>query len=179
MKKDQPHPSGAFTLIELLTVIGIIALLAAMLFPSINRSRQAAKTTSCLNNLRQISIALQAYLTEHDGRMPELQNRNSTTNNTASIDTTLLPRENSSRVFQCPADKTDLFQRTGTSYFWNFTVNGQDIDNLFSIVGGTNPQHIPLLSDKEGFHPETKDKVNTLYADGRVAKELQFSTSVP
>jgi prepilin-type processing-associated H-X9-DG protein len=46
-------------------------------------------------------------------------------------------------------------------------------------VGGSVITHIPLISDKQGFHPDLKDRVNILYADGHVAKEIQFSTSLP
>jgi len=57
-----PNPSSAgFTLVELLVVIGIIAVLVAMLLPAINRSREAAQRAVCLSNLRQVSLSLRQY----------------------------------------------------------------------------------------------------------------------
>ncbi|MGC4030129.1 MAG: prepilin-type N-terminal cleavage/methylation domain-containing protein [Tepidisphaeraceae bacterium] len=60
---------SAFTLIELLVVVGIIALLISILLPALNRARQMAQTAQCLSNLRQISVALNAYQTSFKGYM--------------------------------------------------------------------------------------------------------------
>ena len=60
----------AFTLIELLVVISIIAILAAMLLPAISLVRQAALTSGCLSNQRQLLLGIVAYANEHDGYLP-------------------------------------------------------------------------------------------------------------
>lgn len=60
----------AFTLIELLTVIAIIGVLMAILFPVIGRVRESSSTTRCASNLRQVGIAIQSYVTENRGTLP-------------------------------------------------------------------------------------------------------------
>ncbi len=62
--------SGAFTLVELLVVIAVIAILAGMLLPVLGRAKKEALTTSCRNNLHQLGIALQGYATDHDDVLP-------------------------------------------------------------------------------------------------------------
>ena len=56
----------AFTLIELLVVIAIIAILAAILFPVFAQAREKARQTSCISNLKQLSLGWQMYIQDYD-----------------------------------------------------------------------------------------------------------------
>jgi prepilin-type N-terminal cleavage/methylation domain-containing protein len=62
--------SSGFTLIELLSCMAIIAVLVALLMPTLNRIREQANLTKCMSNLRQIGIATGAYAADYDGRAP-------------------------------------------------------------------------------------------------------------
>jgi prepilin-type processing-associated H-X9-DG protein/prepilin-type N-terminal cleavage/methylation domain-containing protein len=66
----RPAKHPAFTLVELLVVIGIIAVLIAILLPALNKARSSAKSLQCLSNLRQLGQATAMYTAQHKGWMP-------------------------------------------------------------------------------------------------------------
>lgn len=66
----RPAAAPAFTLIELLVVVAIIATLIAILLPALASARQAAWTTQCLSNQRQIGLAMMMYADDHRGWVP-------------------------------------------------------------------------------------------------------------
>jgi prepilin-type N-terminal cleavage/methylation domain-containing protein/prepilin-type processing-associated H-X9-DG protein len=63
-------PRPAFTLVELLVVIGIIAILVGLLLPALSKAQEAARAAECLSNLKQITNATFMFTNEHNGLMP-------------------------------------------------------------------------------------------------------------
>jgi prepilin-type N-terminal cleavage/methylation domain-containing protein len=61
---------GGFTLVELLVVIGIIAVLVGILLPTLGKAREAAKRTQCLSNLKQLYTLLNMYANQYKGQVP-------------------------------------------------------------------------------------------------------------
>jgi prepilin-type N-terminal cleavage/methylation domain-containing protein/prepilin-type processing-associated H-X9-DG protein len=69
---DRIHHAGkGFTLVELLVVIGILAVLIAMLMPTLKAARQHALITQCASNLRQLGMVSQMYAVDNKGRLPQ------------------------------------------------------------------------------------------------------------
>jgi len=177
-------PSVAFTLVELLVVLSIISILAALLLPALSRAKESGRSAACLGNLHQIGIALQLYVDESHNRMPTLYDLS--TNNpppppTQSIDCVLAAQLGSPKILRCPSDNQQIFELTRSSYGWNPLVNGQDADHL-RVFGQSLPGvKVALAFDKQNFHAAlgASHSQNFLYADGHLKNRLELPGAKP
>lgn len=169
--RHRPFACG-FTMVELLVVVGILAVLGGVVFavgrPMVAKARQA----SCLNQLRSLGVGMQAYLQDNNQVMPEMEaGRSSKQQDVPVLDTVLAPYVGNPEAFRCPQDR-EIFEKSGCSYLWNSTQSGLHVSKLsfFGIEG--RPEKIPLISDKEAWHP---DGTNFLYADLSSSSKIRFS----
>ncbi len=165
---------AAFSLVELLVTVAILAILAAFIGMAYGRVSAKAKATRCISHLRQLGLSLRFYLNDHDQTLPTLvAARASRSEDVAAIDNTLDAYGAPPEVMACPADDRELAAQTGTSYFWNPALNGQKTTNLtFLTIAAAS--RIPILSDKEGFHLYRENRVNILFGDGHASPDLRF-----
>jgi len=161
--------SGGFTLVELLVVIGIIAVLVSILLPSLNRAREAANQTKCLSNLRQLGLAFQMYLNENKGAFPYAGRFDIPRNEDwlwwqetpfgarvqadvrqSAIAKYLAPNGNVSKdFFLCPSD--DVQQRpaavSGGNYLYSYTMNYFLEDSPYDPVNGYKAPRLPAIKN--------------------------------
>ena len=165
-----------FTLIELLVVISIIGILMGLLMPSLTRAKGKAKDTKCINNLRQIGIALVIYTDDNGGKLPFAERQPSEPIDPKNVQPRIvdvLSRNvgGAAAVFQCPKDRAGWYEREGSSYEWNYQTNGKPIE-LPGVIGEIQrtAEKARLIYDYDNFHPGGPSGTkNVLHGDGHIA----------
>jgi prepilin-type N-terminal cleavage/methylation domain-containing protein len=134
---------GGFTLIELLVVISIIALLLAILMPALSRVRETAKRSVCSSQVNQVGLAMTAYTSDYDGRMPTYNSNNANANPYLLIHSYALYRSES--AFVDPAGKP-LPMKLAVLYERKYIANPKvfycpsNIEPLYKFESYNNPR---------------------------------------
>jgi prepilin-type N-terminal cleavage/methylation domain-containing protein/prepilin-type processing-associated H-X9-DG protein len=146
--KTQRNFLRAFTLIELLVVIAIIAILAAMLLPALARAKESGKRIACLNNLRQLSLASQMYVSDSQGFYPPRSDTDRWPDKFydtygKNLKLLLCPTETTVPISGGTAISNNVADAAPRSYFingWNDYFNDTlDADDFASYMGGVYP----------------------------------------
>ena len=136
-RPNRASPLG-FTLVELLIVVAIVSLLAAILFPVFGRAREKARQSNCTSNLKQIGLALKQYAQDYDGSYPTTKSSHSNdpltpedeslgalrgsgfraANDPLSLPVVLVSYLKNTQIFVCPSGRKVL-QELGNTYQYN------------------------------------------------------------
>ena len=131
MQTDEMWRKRGFTMIELLTVIAIIAFLAALLLPTLKSAREKTKRAVCASNLKHIGLAIYAYASDNDKHTPTI-NANAQSQNWYEI--LLTGNYCAMRIFKCP---TDTLRRStvGIPRSYAMGVGSNGTEGTFWIAG--------------------------------------------
>ena len=191
-----------FTLIELLVVISIIGILCAIAFPMIFTAKESARRAVCLNNLRQIGVAITMYAADHGGRTPPLprgEGRGSYGEFICVFDATqevkdmfqidytvadvLMPYAGSREIFRCPSYAPSDDYPDCVRWGYVYLAEGSDINRGHpEDVNYGYPSHAWLACDVRGTAWGTNHTfrnwaelfyINVLYLDGHVRGQLK------
>ena len=164
----------AFTLVEMLVVIAVIALIAALLLPALSKARQSGRRTACASNLRQLSVALSIYTGENEGDFPTIHQTN-------RWPSQLYRGYENFDVLLCPADQSPPARYGGVtpdeaprSYVMNLfrdhfasTLSAADLQrfNSGTYDGTINEGSIGPLADTVVVFGEKKTRSVDFYVD--------------
>ncbi|HEY0076510.1 MAG TPA: prepilin-type N-terminal cleavage/methylation domain-containing protein [Abditibacteriaceae bacterium] len=164
ISQTQATPKSGFTLIELLVVIAIIALLAAILFPVFARARENARKTSCMNNVKQISLGWTQYAQDYDEQIVALANDvppgpNPVVSATYSWWPVLLfPYTKSKQIHMCPSATPTSSVSIGYSHprigRWNISTSSP---SSVSLTDFAKPAQTLIFADAGAVSNPTAD----------------------
>lgn len=170
---------AAFTLVELLVVLAIVAVLAALVTPAVGTAIERGRAAKCVNNLRQIGVAFQQYAADHDYRFPAIETEPPSlpadVENKGTALEVLGPYGISLDTLTCPSDAATLrnVDKHGTSYHFSPVLQDETpasvrIYSRRGIFQIQNVSWLTIATDYQPVHSGNRVGLNVLKADGRV-----------
>jgi prepilin-type N-terminal cleavage/methylation domain-containing protein/prepilin-type processing-associated H-X9-DG protein len=166
-------PRRAFSIIELLVVIGIIAILLGLLLPTLSKARQHSRSLACKARLQNIGSAFQMYLNENDGWYPPAPYSPTFNPDGLPLVSDFLERyvSENRQIWSCPADHK-YFSEYGLSYSYYQELGVRKVNQTFFYKVLRSSSLVPILWDADVFHGGGVP-YNWLFADGHVDNFLK------
>jgi len=145
-----------FTLIELMIVIAIIAILAAVLVPNFMRAREASRLTACKSNLKNISTAAETYSNDFDGLYPGNTTFNDVSSNSGADSLKTLANTYIGKTLNCPAAAKPYRYRLATASgagYWIYcpATSGSGVNNVDRRHRKNNQDGGPFFDSATGI----------------------------
>ena len=148
-----------FTLIELLVVIAIISILAAILFPVFARARENARRSSCMSNLKQLSLGIMQYTQDYDEKLPGFWKNDGGTVTWATL---VQPYAKSTQLYVCPDGVSyPLTSPQYISYGYS-TLLGGDATSI-SLAAINSASETVMIADDWAHFASPDDKTGWYY----------------
>jgi prepilin-type N-terminal cleavage/methylation domain-containing protein len=180
-RPSQGSVGAGFTLVEMLVVIAVIAILAALVLPALARARERANAITCLNNTRQLALALVLYVDDHEGALPynlvlygttyrsnlnwanNVMTRDLSSDNT-NVDTLTQASlgayvSHNPGVFHCPSDQSMSAVQLAAG--WDHRIRSYSLNAMLGNVGAAtasgvnvnNPGYVQFFKLSQIPHP--------------------------
>ncbi len=164
----KPKPAFTLRLAELFAVVGICAVLAAVLFPVFSRGRAKARVSSCLSNVKQVVLAMQMYADDYDGHLP----------NAWTWTEDMAAYLNNEEILQCPLAPMEPSSYAMVKRWSEWKLEDIPDESKAIIIYDAQPDGTPAFRHNDG------DGLNAGFADGHAQmlskkrwEELGMSTT--
>ncbi|MEM0913039.1 MAG: type II secretion system protein [Planctomycetota bacterium] len=171
------RPARAFTLIEVLVVLGVIAILVLILMPVLAGSRSEAKRVECLSHLRSLHVGFELYAADHDGWVPD-------EDSPYTWDALIQPyiAEEREYVWACPEDDDNFYEDYATSYeirdWFAVSIDHPERSLANKRLEEASPDMVLIFDGLPGWHADDTRNASSVDGSAKTWDEEDFQVNL-